>query len=191
MQGCSSKKVSVFSVDGQAAVQFVLKLEPRLELRRQGLKLFLGSIVLVFVPIICVAQAPSAPGVPAAAGAADRKQIIQLEKDWAQSFVTMDVSANERIVADDYLGTETDGRRVTKADLIAEFKTGDVLLSNRLEDDVKIRFYGDTAIVNGTESWKRKSDGKTGKWIWTDVFVKRHGKWQVVASQDLELLDKN
>jgi len=26
--------------------------------------------------------------------------------------------------------------------------------------------------------------------VWTDVFVKRAGKWQVIASQDLEVMDK-
>jgi hypothetical protein len=128
---------------------------------------------------------------PSDAGTGDREQILQLERDWTQSFVTMDVAANERIVADDFLGTEPDGKRIKKADLIAEVKTGDALLSNRLnEDDVTIRFYGQTAVVNGSESWKRKPDGKTGRFIWTDIFVKRTGKWQVVASQDLEVLDK-
>jgi hypothetical protein len=125
------------------------------------------------------------------AAATDREQILQLERDWTQSFVTMDVAANERIIADDYLGTEPDGKRVKKADMIGEVKTGEALLSNRLnEDDVTIRFYGETAVVNGSESWKRKSDGKTGRYIWTDVFAKRTGKWQVVASQDLEVVDK-
>jgi ketosteroid isomerase-like protein len=132
-------------------------------------------------------------GVTFATGGAttDREQILQLERDWAQSVVTKDVAANERLIADDYLGTEPDGKRVKKADVIAEVKTDEPLLSNRLnEDDVTIRFYGQTAVVNGSENWKRKSDGKTGRWIWTDVFVKRNGKWQVVASQDLEIMDR-
>ena len=48
----------------------------------------------------------------------------------------------------------------------------------------KIRFYDDVAVVNGTENWKRK-DGKSGRFIWTDVIVKRQNKWRVVSSQDL------
>ncbi|MGA9529457.1 MAG: nuclear transport factor 2 family protein [Terriglobales bacterium] len=122
---------------------------------------------------------------------ADRNQIIQLERDWTQSFISMDVAANERILADDFFGTEPTGRRVTKGDIIAEVKTGEPLLSGHLnEDDVTIRFYGGTAVVNGSSMWKRKSDGKKGRYIWTDVFVKRKGQWQIVASQDLEVADK-
>lgn len=151
------------------------------------MKLTVKSLVLsvvVVVSAVCPAQAPTKES-------SARQQVLQLERDWTQSFVTMDVAANQRIVADDFFGTEPDGKRITKADLIAEVKTGDALASNRLnENDVTIRFYGDTAVVNGSESWKRKSDGKTGRWIWTDVFVKRNGTWQVVASQDLEVMDK-
>jgi hypothetical protein len=141
-------------------------------------------LVLMVVSAVSAAQATKDKGV-------EREQILQLERDWTQSFVTMDVATNERIVAEDFLGTEPDGKRSKKADMLAEVKTGDALVSNHLnEDDLTIRFYGETAVVNGSESWKRKSDGKTGRWIWTDVFVKRNGKWQVVASQDLEVMDK-
>lgn len=149
------------------------------------LKRIVLPIVLTLISIVSTAQKP------AAAKASDRETILQLERDWTQSFVTMDVAANQRIVADDFFGTEPDGRRITKAEMLAELKAEDALESNRLnEDDVKIRFYGTVAVVNGSESWKRKSDGKTGRFIWTDVFVKRNGKWQVVASQDLEVADK-
>jgi Domain of unknown function (DUF4440) len=142
------------------------------------------AVVSVLTPAIAFGQSP------AKGTSTDREQVLQLERDWTQSFVTMDVAANERIAADDYIGTEPDGKRTTKADLITEVKTGEALVSNRLnEEDVVIRFYGDTAVVNGSENWKRK-DGKTGRWIWTDVMIKRNGKWQVVSSQDLEVLDK-
>ncbi len=155
---------------------------------RYGMKSLLNRLLLVAV-LVSVSFVSSAQthdtGSPG-----DREQILQLERDWTQSFVTMDVGANERIVADDFLGTEPDGKRIRKADLIAEVKTDEALQSNRLnEDDVTIRFYGQTAVVNGSESWKQR-DGKSGRFIWTDIFVKRNGKWQVVASQDLEVLDK-
>jgi Domain of unknown function (DUF4440) len=154
-------------------------------------KLSLSMSCLLVMLVLATIPTARATQPPPAATAADREQILQLERDWTQSFVTMDVAANQRIVADDFFGTEPDGKRITKEDLITEVKTGEALASNHLnEDDVTIRFYGQTAIVNGSESWKRKSDGKTGRFIWTDVFVKRVGKWQVVSSQDLEVLDK-
>jgi hypothetical protein len=50
---------------------------------------------------------------------------------------------------------------------------------------MKVRFFGDVALVTGAgeekSSWKGKDT--SGNWVWMDVWVKRHGKWQAVASQ--------
>jgi len=79
------------------------------------MRLLAGCFALVTLVFIARVTAVDAdPGKTA-----DRDQILQLERDWTQSFVTMDVAANQRIVADDYLGTETDGKRINKAKLIA------------------------------------------------------------------------
>jgi hypothetical protein len=51
-------------------------------------------------------------------------------------------------------------------------------------NDVVVRFYGDTAIAQGSDSWIAVK-GEKGRFVWTDVWLKRGGKWQVVASEDL------
>jgi ketosteroid isomerase-like protein len=142
---------------------------------------------------VCVAFVCSPQSVRAGADAdRDRQQILQIEREWVQSFETNDVNVPKKIIADDFLGTDIDGKRYTKAELIAEMKPGEAFFEwHRLnEDDVTIRFYGDVGVVNGSESWKRKQDGKSGRYVWTDIFVKRNGTWQVVAAQDIEILDK-
>ena len=50
---------------------------------------------------------------------------------------------------------------------------------------MKVRVFGDTAVVTGTEVETTVQDGKTSSdhYVWTDVFVKRNGKWLAVASQ--------
>lgn len=63
-----------------------------------------------------------ASNIAGASSPSDKDQIIQLERDWVQSWVTMDAAANDRIIADDFLGTEPDGKRVTKADMMKELK---------------------------------------------------------------------
>jgi hypothetical protein len=121
---------------------------------------------------------------------ADRQTILQLERDWSHSVVTQDVPANERIMAPDYRGVNSQGSLVTKQAVISALRVDDPLESNKLnEDDVFIRFFDTFAIANGSENWKAK-DGSTGRNVWTDVLVKRDGKWQVIASQDSEFPDK-
>jgi hypothetical protein len=144
-----------------------------------------AGIALLF--LIFLSSATSAG--QAARASSDRKQILEVERKFTDTVVSNDVRELEDILAEDYLGTETDGKLVTKADSVAEAKSGSSeYASCRLnENEVKVRFYGDVAVVNGTENWTRK-DGKSGRFIWTDIMVKRQGKWKVVASQDLAVL---
>lgn len=115
--------------------------------------------------------------------AKDRAYIEQAESDWAEMTVTNDAKVLERILADDFVGVASEGgKHYTKADAIAETKTPSEYVSNHLSD-IKIRFYGKTAVAQGSEFWKKK-DGKTGKFVWTDTWVKRDGTWQIVAAQD-------
>jgi aminopeptidase C len=49
---------------------------------------------------------------------------------------------------------------------------------------VKVRFYGNTAIAQGSESWEKRS-GERGRFVWTDTWLLRNGHWQIVAAEDL------
>ena len=55
--------------------------------------------------------------------------------------------------------------------------------SNRL-NDVKVRFYGNTAIAQGSETWEKRS-GERGRFVWTDTWLQRDGRWQIIAAEDL------
>jgi len=115
---------------------------------------------------------------------AARTYIHQAESDWAESTVTNDDKLLERILADDYIGVELDGHHQTKGDAIREYRTQrSEFVSNHL-NQVEVRFYGDAAVAQGDESWKMR-DGTTGKFVWTDTWIRSKGTWRVVASEDL------
>ena len=116
--------------------------------------------------------------------ATDRAYIRQAETEWAESVATHDVKVLERIMADDFEGVDIDGSHYSKADAIKEYGTHAIdFVSNHLSE-VQIRFYGQAAVAQGSESWKKK-DGTQGKFVWTDTWIKLEGKWQVVAAEDL------
>ena len=56
---------------------------------------------------------------------------------------------------------------------------------------MKVRIFGNTAVVTGSDVEKSKEHGKdsSGKYIWTDVFVKQNGKWRAVASQSAKVAE--
>jgi hypothetical protein len=49
-----------------------------------------------------------------------------------------------------------------------------------------VRFYGDTAVAQGNESWVRRvREPRRGRFVWTDTWIRRNGRWQIVAAEDL------
>ncbi len=111
--------------------------------------------------------------------------IQESEAAWAASVATNDTSVVQRILADDLVWV-LDGRVLDKATAVAEAAKGPYdFLSNKLEY-AHVRFFGNTAVVQGSELWTRKG-GRQGRFIWTDTWLRRHGQWQIVASEDVSV----
>jgi ketosteroid isomerase-like protein len=110
--------------------------------------------------------------------------LLQLERDWEQANSKNDAASLERILAPEFVSTDSDGRLTTRAEVFARRKSGDVKFTAFTQDDYKMHVIGDTAIVTGRSTIKASSDGKdlSGQERWTDVFVRRNGRWQAVAS---------
>jgi len=111
-------------------------------------------------------------------------QIRDIERAWAKVAVTGDPSVIETIFANDFLGTNPDGMLYTKQDFINDTRANPLgFISNEL-NDMKLRFFGNVAVAQGNETFTRK-DGATGRLVWTDILVRRDGRWVIVAAQDL------
>ncbi len=110
------------------------------------------------------------------------RYIMESEAAWASSVAGKDASVVKRILADDVVWV-LDGEVLDKKAAIAGAEKGPYdFLSNRLEY-AHVRFFGDTAVAQGSEAWVRKG-GKKGHFVWTDTWVRRHGQWQIVAAED-------
>jgi ketosteroid isomerase-like protein len=105
------------------------------------------------------------------------------ESQWAESVATGDASVLRRILADDFVWV-LDGRILDKAQAIKEAAAGPGPFLSDHVDYVHIRFYGDTAVAQGSETWAKKG-GVRGRFIWTDTWVLRHGEWRIVSAEDL------
>ncbi len=116
------------------------------------------------------------------------KFMIAAEAKWANSACSPQPDLKE-VIADDFQGTSPSGRRYDKAKAIAT-DTKSVSRDCQL-GEVKVRFFGDSiAIAYGAESAVSKAkDAKETKHclIWTDTWLKRAGKWQIVAAQDTNI----
>ncbi len=113
------------------------------------------------------------------------QQILKIENEWTQMFVTRNFSALERMLADDYVGSDVDSRR-GKAEEIAGYKQITDKVASAAIENVKTHiFTKDAAIVTGELINKGQTkDGKdfTNRYRFTDTYVKRNGVWQCVAA---------
>jgi hypothetical protein len=107
------------------------------------------------------------------------------EAKWANSACSPQPDLKD-VIADDFQGTSPKGRRYGKQEAITT-DTKSLARDCQL-GEVKVRFFGDSiAMAYGEESSVVKnSKGKETKHclIWTDTWLKRAGKWQIVAAQD-------
>lgn len=115
---------------------------------------------------------------------ADEQQIRKIEQDWIDAIVKRDGAFLTKLEVDDFTFTDPDGVVRDKAADIKDTTTGDAVFDEIKIDSLKVRFYGDTAIVNGLGSVKahEKDEDLSGQYSWTDVFVKQKGQWKAVAA---------
>ena len=115
------------------------------------------------------------------------KFIIAVAAMWSSSNCSPQPGLKD-VIADDFQGTFTNGRRFGKDEAIAADPALMKLSSDCQLGEIKVRFFGDSvAIAYGAENRiRRDSDGREAKrcQVWTDTWIKRNGRWQIVASQD-------
>ena len=117
--------------------------------------------------------------------AAIEQELQALEQTWAQAVKQRDTAKINNIQAEEFEFTGPAGQIWTKARAQETIKTGQLQIDSFEMSEFKIRIYGDTAVVNFRVVWNGNSSGVdiSGPQRMTDVFVKRVGRWQCVASQ--------
>ena len=100
------------------------------------------------------------------------KYIIESERQWAESVASGDTTTIERILADDFVGVDPKGKWYKKAKMIADTREAPKYFVSNQANDIKVRFYGNTAVAQGSETWERRG-GERGRFVWTDTWVKR------------------
>ena len=151
-----------------------------------------ASLVCALAPAAARAQAaakkPAHRAAATTAGVED--EIKKMEMERAAAAVKADTATLERMTADDYTFINRRGQLLTKADTMSRLKSGDIKLTANDVSDLKVRVYGNTAVVNGRVDVKGTMAGKdsSGPVLFTRVYVKKDGRWQSVAFQQTPIV---
>jgi len=111
--------------------------------------------------------------------------VRQMEEDLRVAISKGDAKAYGRIVGDDYVFTNQDAVIRTKAQMVSAYDSGSIKYESVKFDEIKVHAYGDTAVLTGRSTIKGTDNGKdiSGQFRYTRVYVKRQGRWQLVATQ--------
>jgi hypothetical protein len=113
----------------------------------------------------------------------DAAELSRLESVWNDAYTHGNVEPLEQLLADDLIVTMTDMAVMNKAQSIGLLRSGHLKFPRYETSDIRIRVYNDAAIVTGRLQRTRTVNGNNvdDDWRFTKVYVRRSGRWQVVA----------
>jgi ketosteroid isomerase-like protein len=115
----------------------------------------------------------------------DEEKILALHEAGDQALMSADLAALAQIFSDDYVQYDESGQAFTKQDVLDNFRTGAIRYPSIISTGRRIRVFGDTAVVHGSESDEVEAGGKrfSVRYVYLDVLRKYNGEWKLVASQ--------
>ena len=120
------------------------------------------------------------------ADTAAEQEVRQTIEKYRTALLQKDAATLERIWADDYTFTNGAGEIHSKADRLANLKSGATSLDSiSEEEDMKVRIHGNVAVATSRVTIKGQYSGKqtSGQYRTIHVWVKGATGWQLVANQ--------
>lgn len=115
-------------------------------------------------------------------------ELERIEAQLADAWKNRDCTGWGALLADDWSVTHISADVITKAQAMEMCRTGPPVVS--AVDQLAVRSYGDVAIVTGRTIASSTGDPPVSVRLrFTDVFVKRDGRWLVIASHATQMPD--
>jgi ketosteroid isomerase-like protein len=141
--------------------------------------LAIGMVLLSF------AFAQSAPGQNAE-NSNSEKEVREMIEKYRTALLQRDIAALEKIWADDYVFVNVSGELLTKAQRLANAKSGATTLDSiKEEENITVRVYQNSAVATSRVTIKGQYSGRptSGQYRSTHVWVKGSSGWQLVSNQ--------
>lgn len=113
----------------------------------------------------------------------DERVLRDIEQELPRAWTRHDRAFIESVLAPEWSVTQADGSMLARQTVLGSFFDTVAFESNTV-DDVRVALFGDTAVVRGrtTAIGTLNGVGFNARIRFTDVFIKRDGRWRAVAS---------
>ena len=130
-----------------------------------------------------------ANAAPAFAQESTEAELNRLEDLRYEAMKNADTKTLSDVFADEFVYQTLQGVTHNKSSYIGSFTSGDVKINSFKRENSRVRFYGDTATVMATTHLDVAFKGEPRKisLFYLNVWVKRDGRWQLVARQSTAL----
>jgi ketosteroid isomerase-like protein len=125
------------------------------------------------------------PSAKIDATTADREIVAALDTEYQAAVQRNDAAAMDRLLADDFVLVNGTGRVFTKADLLAEARSQDIIYERQEDTDQVVRLWGDTAVITALLWAKGAAKGKPFEYkLWfSDTYVRTADSWKYAFAQ--------
>jgi len=119
----------------------------------------------------------------------EQLEIRAAEQRRFDAMVRGDLEALGELLSEDLTYVHTSAAFETKADFMRRLRTGDLKYEAMDPESQEVRVYGSTGVVTGVARAQVLSGGRplSFRMRYTDVYVKRGNRWQMVAWQATRL----
>ena len=103
--------------------------------------------------------------------------------DFDRAQLHSDAAELQRLLADDYVLYNSQGKVENKADFLHDY--AQMRLEPFTVEDETVRYWGDGAVLAGVATLKGTSEGQpfSARLRFSDIWRKRDGRWQVAFTQ--------
>ncbi len=124
-----------------------------------------------------------------AAPKVDEQTFLSLQQQWAEARKKADLHFLDQFYAREFTVGVMNGGESTREQDLAMFSSGDLKPSVIEDKEMHVYLFGETAMVTGLEHLEGSYRGHTGQFDlrFTNVFVYRDGRWQIVRHQAAQI----
>ncbi|HEY0378442.1 MAG TPA: nuclear transport factor 2 family protein [Pyrinomonadaceae bacterium] len=115
----------------------------------------------------------------------EEEEVRALMRRWDDALVNRNFEFIDSILAEDFTYIAASGQVQNKAELLASIRSPELRIAASSSSNVVVRLYGDVAvaIAEGRIKGSYKSQEFENRYRFTDVWVRRHGKWVAANTQ--------
>jgi ketosteroid isomerase-like protein len=138
-------------------------------------------LIIILALAISLAEAPCSLGQ--SANDADVKELQRLETVWNEAHKRGDSNVLDALWADDLEVAVPKMPVMTKAEALSFARSGRMKFLHYTTSEVRVRVYGDAAVVTGRLQRTRTLNDRefSDDWRFTKTYVRESGKWRVVS----------